>query len=575
MRDATRLSIALSSLCIISAGAFCLFAPCSSATYVTIFEEDFDGDWPPEFYAINPVPGSWKVADNNAVSGLDYWGRTSYRSEHGTYSAWCAQNGVNSINMQANSLNHYYDQDMQACMMVYLGNIEGYSSAFVSFAYWAKTGTVSPDDHLELRAFTGSAWVDLWTQPDVGTMTWESASGELPPSTTWVGWFFFSDSEVGLGPYEGVYVDTIQIGGNDVDRPTSSVGSLDQYWVGDAIYVPYLANDSFGSGVEYVELYYRYNSTGGFQKYAPVENPSGEWTSGLIPFNATSIGGDGIYEFYTIAADYALNKELAPGSADAYAILDNSVPSTTLDTIETPGMHGWYTAGVHVFLSPNDVGSGVEDTWYRIGTGDWHVYDDGIVISVDGTHKLQFYSEDHAGNKEQVRTLDVCLDQESPSLEVTGPTEGAELERGDVLVSWECSDETSGIDRVVVAIDGEFDEYCNASTRNLSLSNLKPGEHELVLMAVDMAGNSVEVTLSFEVTSDEEAGVLANPWALMTMIGLILLIIFILAVLLEARRRIRGGRSSERLGRGDGEKGQEGMSSAVPSAPSKEHRPER
>ncbi len=573
MRTKSRLPTVFASLCLLLGGVLGLAAAPSSATYVYIFEEDFDGAWPPEFYVINPSPGSWKVVDNNAASGLDYWGRSSYRAQAGTYSAWCAQNGVNSLNLQANSLNHYYDQDMQACMMVYLGNVEGYGSLLLSFAYWAKTGTESPNDHLEVRAFTGSAWVDLWTQPDVGSMTWEWVTSTLPLTTIWVGWFFFSDAEVGLGPYEGVYVDSIQIAGNDVERPASSTGPLDLYWVGDTIYVPYLANDSFGSGVKFVELYYRYNATGSFQKYAPPENPSGEWSSGLIPFNTTTIGGDGTYEFYTLATDYALNKELAPGSADAYAVLDNSRPSTAALAIETPNIHGWYRVDAHVFLSPHDTGSGVENTWYRIGTEDWQAYGDGIVVSADGIHQLQFYSEDRAGNKEQVRTLELCLDRQSPSLEVTGPADGVELESGEILISWECSDETSGVDRVVVTVDGEFSEYCNASTHNLLLSGLEPGEHSILLTAVDRAGNSAEVYMNFEVLSDEEVGAIANLWPLITIVGVVVFLATVLALLLRARRGVTGGRRERRLGKEEAGKGAEPMSSAAESAPAKEDTP--
>ncbi|MBN1676923.1 MAG: hypothetical protein JW880_00125 [Candidatus Thermoplasmatota archaeon] len=568
MSTRARLSAAFAVFSLLLAGALGLIPGPSSAAHVYMFTEDFDGDWPPDFYVISPVPGSWKVVDNNAASGIDYWGRTSYRSQGGTYSAWCAQNGVNSLNLQENRLNHYYDQDMQACMMVYLGNIEGYSAVYLSFAYWAKTGTESPSDHLEVRAFTGTAWVDLWTQPNVGNMTWEWVTRTLPASTIWVGWFFFSDAEVGMGPYEGVYVDSIQIAGNDVDRPASSAGPLEQYWVGDTVYVPYIATDSFGSGVKSVELYYRFNATGNFQLYAPPENPSGEWNSGMIAFNATLIGGDGVYEFYTLATDNALNEELAPGSPDAYAILDNSLPSTAATTVGETGIYGWYSSDVHLYLSAYDTGSGINNTMYRVGTGGWQTYDEGVLIDVDGIHSVQFYSDDRSGNNEQIRVLEIRLDQQSPILDVLGPLDGAGIEGGDMLVSWECSDETSGIDRVVVTVDGEFSEYCSESTHNLSL-RLEPGEHNLVFTAVDKAGNLVEASVNFEILSDEEAEVFGDLLPLITIAAFIILLITIMTLLLRRRTGVEGGRAEGRLGGGGGGERGAAMRPEVPSAPAK------
>ncbi|MEM2891255.1 MAG: hypothetical protein QXJ32_01930 [Thermoplasmata archaeon] len=495
---------AAAALMLLSSAGSGLWSGLVSATYVYIYTQDFDEDWPPDFYAIEPKPLSWYVKDNNAACGLDYWGRTSYRSFGGTYSAWCAQNGYNSVNLAPNRDNHYYDQDMQSCMALYLGDIEGYEEVYLAFRYWAETGTASLNDYLEIRAFVGSAWVKLWTQPNVGNKTWELAVMSVPTSATWIGWFFFSDADVGLGPYEGVYVDDIVVAGNDISPPSSSVSPLEAYWGQELLLVQCNASDSFGSGLSHICLYYRYNGTGGFVKYAPPANPSGEWPTGLIVFNTTLVGGDGLYEFYSVATDKAGNAEPAPSVPDAYTIVDTRQPLTEASLSEEPGIHGWHSTSVHVILLASDAGSGVGETWFRVGSGDFQPYGGELLLESDGIHKVQFYSVDRAGNKEQIRTVDVRIDCHAPELNVSQPLNNTELASDDVLVSWSCTDAVSGISHFTVTIDGRLSEYCNASARELLLKDIGEGEHEIVVRAFDRANNSAEVTLVFDVPAEEE-----------------------------------------------------------------------
>lgn len=494
----------LLGLVLASSGVMCLGAPKASATLVYIFTEDFDGDWPPKFYEIEPVVGSWKVTDNNPASWYDFWGRSAVRSNSGSYSAWCAQNGYNSLNSLANTVNGYYDQNMSACMMVYLGNLEGYESVTLTFSYWAESGITAVNDYLEVRAFTGSAWVDLWKQPNVGNKTWESRVMGVPTSAEWVAFYFFSDSLVGLGPYEGVYVDDIVVYGNDIDQPSSMAGPLDPYMSGEMVYVPYTASDAFGSGVEFVELYFRNESMTAFSRYEPPDNPEGQWTDGIIPFNATLFEGEGLYEFYTVATDHALNVEPAPGAADTYTTMDNTPPVTELVMGSDPSSGDWYDDDVELLLWADDDRSGVEDTWYKVGDGDWELYASGVSVESEGLFEVRYYSVDAAGNNEQVHVLELGVDMTAPDLDVLSPVSGSSLSVGDLTVSWECSDEISGIHHLVVTIDDTLSEYCNSTTTEILISGIDPGAHNVTVTAYDEAGNWAEVTMSFQVEGEEE-----------------------------------------------------------------------
>jgi hypothetical protein len=105
--------------------------------------------------------------------------------------------------------------------------------------------------------------------------------------------------------------------------PSSSVGELGEYQREVNFEVEYSANDGEGSGVAYVELYYRIGGSGEYEKYVTADNPEGQWTSSPIGFVA---GIDGRYEFYTVAVDVAGNVEEVPENADEVTVVDTIAP---------------------------------------------------------------------------------------------------------------------------------------------------------------------------------------------------------------------------------------------------------
>jgi hypothetical protein len=113
----------------------------------------------------------------------------------------------------------------------------------------------------------------------------------------------------------------------DTEKPDSDVVGLTQYQTSWTFDVPYTASDPGGSGVQYVELYYRIDSTGNYVKY------SGTFTSSPISFVATV---DGFYEFYTRATDNAGNVEDAPSTADAFTTIDTTMPTVVSIVLSDP-----------------------------------------------------------------------------------------------------------------------------------------------------------------------------------------------------------------------------------------------
>ena len=75
--------------------------------------------------------------------------------------------------------------------------------------------------------------------------------------------------------------------------------------------------------LDHVELYFRRDGIGTFSRYTgPLGDQSGEFTPqsgavGTIAFDATRMGGDGAYEFFTVGVDNAGNREAPPENAGA------------------------------------------------------------------------------------------------------------------------------------------------------------------------------------------------------------------------------------------------------------------
>ena len=67
-------------------------------------------------------------------------------------------------------------------------------------------------------------------------------------------------------------------------------------------------------------------------------------------------------------------------------------------------------------LIPGDVGSGIDFTKYRIGSGDWINYSDTFVINESGEHVIYFWSADKLGNIENTKEVTVLVEKpETPT----------------------------------------------------------------------------------------------------------------------------------------------------------------
>ena len=438
----------------------------------------------------------WYVGDENSASGVDYWSSSTLNYWTGTHALWCAENGTGA-NGLPNHLNQYYDENMDAYSYVALPNLDGINDAKLSFVYWAKTGSVSLADYSYVRVFNGSSWSTVWTQPSVDSSGWALAELTLPEGSQKLAFCFHSDGTVGLGPYAGVYIDDVLLTISDSQAPSSSISSLSTFTKTQGVDLTCQATDAGGSGLAFVQLFYRKGISGGYTMYTTDANPSGQWASGTNYIDLEYLGlGEGLYQFYSIAVDRAGNVEPTTTTPDASTTFDLAAPTTTAsnDGVDAPG---WNVGTITVTLAANDPISGVSFTSYRIDEGSWNPYSVPFLVSTQGSHIVQYYSTDNAGNTEITRSMMFNIDIQAPVSTgvVSGENGNGVWFVGSVNVNITSTDQGSGVQKVIYCLDGgTWVEYVG----NISID--AQGNHTLEYMANDLAGNVETIkTLSFKI----------------------------------------------------------------------------
>ena len=180
----------------------------------------------------------------------------------------------------------------------------------------------------------------------------------------------------------------------DLSAPSSQVGPLPQYETQNSFKVNWTGNDGAGSGLKYVQLYYR--------------KDGGLWTKYLNKFIVSPVTfihtGDGVYEFYTVGMDNASNLEAPPATADAITIVEITPPTSKAGPLPA------YTnkTNFNVPYTADDIGVGVDKVqlFYKKDLSQWTLYGNFTSSPVpftsigDGTYTFYTVGLDKLANKE-------------------------------------------------------------------------------------------------------------------------------------------------------------------------------
>lgn len=108
-----------------------------------LFEFDFESGW----------PGEWQTRDDNDDSGSDTWAPSNDRSQSGSHSLWCAENGDEPVYLGG------YANDMDA-HAVHAFDLSAYSGENLRVSFWFWCAVDHGEDYFRFRwsADGGSSW---------------------------------------------------------------------------------------------------------------------------------------------------------------------------------------------------------------------------------------------------------------------------------------------------------------------------------------------------------------------------------------------------------------------------------
>ncbi|WP_339147997.1 MULTISPECIES: S8 family serine peptidase [unclassified Sutcliffiella] len=199
--------------------------------------------------------------------------------------------------------------------------------------------------------------------------------------------------------------------------------------------------------------------------------------------------------------------------------VDEDAPVTEASLEGQAGQNGWYISDVKVNLHATDADSEIVSTQYRVNDGEWKSYNGPFTLQEEGENKVEYRSEDAAGNVEGTKTVVVKIDKTAPKLSVKVDKEklfppNNKLET--IKATLDYSDAHSGIASVTLKsitineqapeadIQGasfgtEDTEFQVRASRN---GNGKGRVYTITYLATDNAGNTVEATATVTVPHD-------------------------------------------------------------------------
>ncbi len=209
------------------------------------------------------------------------------------------------------------------------------------------------------------------------------------------------------------------------------------------------------------------------------------YTGGPVP-----VSGDASHVITYWSTDAAGNVE---ATQTAYMNIDTTAPTTSADGLAAAPSTGWTrTTPQSVSLAATDATSGMSGgdsaTYFRVdSSGAYSTYDGPLSISTPGSHKVDYYSVDAAGNAETPQSGYVNIDMTAPITSADGlqSDDHSGWRNSAQTVALTPSDTQSGVAATYYTIDsGGQQTYTGA----FSLS--APGSHAVTFWSVDALGNA-------------------------------------------------------------------------------------
>lgn len=207
---------------------------------------------------------------------------------------------------------------------------------------------------------------------------------------------------------------------------------------------------------------------------------------------------------------------------------DTTPPITIAILSGTEGQPNWFRSDVNLTLEAQDDDLGVYYTAYRIGEGEWKIYDSPIKFTDEGNYKVEFYSVDEDENTEELKSVEFNIDKTSPTITGSFTPEPNFLgwNNTDVTVHFVCSDNlkiASCPDDYIVSTEGEgqsvtgtvFDKAGNSASYTVTPINIDKTAPEISLNLNPLKlwppnGKMINITVGGYVTEKNEWNIIFN-----------------------------------------------------------------
>jgi murein DD-endopeptidase MepM/ murein hydrolase activator NlpD/N-acetylneuraminic acid mutarotase len=136
---------------------------------------------------------------------------------------------------------------------------------------------------------------------------------------------------------------------------------------------------------------------------------------------------------------------------------DAIAPTTTAFITGENGQANWYRSNVIVALTAidNKDGLGTENTVYEVNDNGAQEYTEPLVFTHEGDYKLEYYSEDKAGNVENTKIIEFNIDKAAPVVSATPErsTDFIGWYNYPLTVTFTGEDKESGLDNCTLPIN--------------------------------------------------------------------------------------------------------------------------
>ncbi|WP_159883175.1 OmpL47-type beta-barrel domain-containing protein [Paenibacillus puerhi] len=191
-----------------------------------------------------------------------------------------------------------------------------------------------------------------------------------------------------------------------------------------------------------------------------------------------------------------------PGLYDSFLLTDapftlperDTLPPHSEASIVGESAGGWYTSDAIVTLTAQDAGSGVSALRYKVNEGQgWSVYEAPIRVAAEGVHRIAYFAEDNAGNREEVKEVEVRIDRTGP---VVGSLARTAYRQAEVIeLAATAEDSLSGMASLELRLGGAL----LTAPAVIPAATLSPGPHSLLVTARDKAGHVSSRSFQLEV----------------------------------------------------------------------------